>query len=78
MRQLAQLTVTACCRIALQGVNRAPDVAHNLRVGRRFFQVETFLVQRLQQLLRAFKEDGAQFVGPLFGEKAHAVPSIRL
>ena len=58
--------LTAGGGITFQGVNRAPNSTHNLGVCRGLLQLESLFVQGLQQFLRAFKEEFAQFGSPFF------------
>ena len=76
VRQFTQLVVAAGCRIPFQGVHDPPDSAHGFRIVRGFLQLERLLIQRLQQFLRALKEDFPQFGHALIG-LAHDFTSTR-
>ena len=74
MRQLAELTKTAGGRIAFESVHGTPDVAYDLRVVRLPLQFQSFVIQRLQEFLRALEEQVPEFSCPLVGEECHVTP----
>ena len=77
VRQFAEFVVAAGRRVALQRVHDPPQAAHHLGIAQVALQLQRLVVQRLQQFLSAFKEQGAQFVHPLVGLRAHDFTSIR-
>ena len=77
MRQFTQLAQPARGRVALQGVYRAPNDAHDFLVAGLFLQLQRFIVQRLQEFLRSLKEELPQFRATLIGGFRHSLTSIR-
>src|SRR5664280_942531 len=74
MRQLAELAETAGGRIAFEGMHGTADIAHNLRVVRLPLQFQSFVVQRLQEFLRALEEQVPELSCPLVGEECQVTP----
>ena len=77
MREFAQFAQTAGGGVALQRVNRAPDAAHNLFVTGTLFQLQGFVIERLQQFLRGLVEEIPQFRATLVGGIRHSRTSSR-
>ncbi len=77
VRQFAQFPQSASRRIALQSMNRAADGAHDLFVAGIFFQLERFVVQRLQKFLRGLEKQLAQLGSAVVGRIHHSRTSIR-
>jgi hypothetical protein len=57
-------------------VHDAPDTAHNFAVAGIFLQAESILIERLQEFLRALKEELPQLRGPIIGGVAQSTTSI--
>src|ERR1700761_2731667 len=74
MSEFAELFKSASSRVAFQRVHRATNVAHDLRVMGMPFQLEAFIVERLEKLLRALEEQVPEFGCPLVGEEGHVRP----
>ena len=75
--QLAQFAQSAGGGVALQRVNCAPHAAHNLLVTGTLFQLQGFVIQRLQQFLRRLIEEVPQFRAALVGGIRHSRTSSR-
>jgi hypothetical protein len=77
VRELAELPESARGGVALQRVYRAPDASQGLGIRWIGFQEDSRLVQLLQLILRALKEEFAKFRRAFIGEKVHSFASIR-
>jgi ubiquinone biosynthesis protein UbiJ len=73
VREFAQLAITAGGGVALEGMNGAANVADDLGVGRILLHGQSFLVESLQEFLRALEEEIAEFFNPFVGEEIHGV-----
>jgi hypothetical protein len=76
MRQFTQFAQAAGGGVAFQGMHRAPDDANDFLVSGLFFQLQRFVVQCLQQLLRSLKEELPQFRAPFIVRLVHALSLI--
>jgi hypothetical protein len=76
--EFAEFLVPAGCRVSLEGVDTAPQIAHDPGVTRGSLQQQSLLVEGLENLLGALKEDAPQFVGAIVGKNAHCYASILL
>src|SRR6185369_3393731 len=76
MRKFAEFAITTGCRITFQGMNRSANVADDFGVRRVLLQQQAFLVEGLQEFLRALEEEVAKFVCPFVGEKVHVKCSL--
>src|SRR5579864_2584848 len=77
MSDLAEFAETDRRRIALERMHGAANAAHDLRILWGLLQAECFLVQSLQDLLRALKKELAQFHHAVVGEEVQAFTSTR-
>jgi len=77
VREFAELPEAAGGRVALERVHGPPDASQRFRVRRVGFQEDTGLVQFLQLILRALKEEFAKFRRSFLGKKVHSPASIR-
>jgi hypothetical protein len=77
VREFTELTESASGGVALERVHRAPDASQGLGVRWIGFQEDSRLVQLLQLILRALKEEFAKFGRALIGEKVHSFASMR-
>ena len=75
--QFAELAVVAGSRVSFQRMDCAAQTARTFRIPGRFFQAQGFLVQPLDKLLRAFKEQLLEFAQAIVGGDAHTFTSRR-
>src|SRR5512132_1394258 len=71
MRKVAELLVAARGRVALQGMDRASNIADDLGIRGLLLHEQAFFVESLQEFLRALEEEVAEFVCPFVCEKVH-------
>jgi hypothetical protein len=57
--EFAQFAESTGCGVSLKSVDRPPDTPHSLRIMRGFLQPQSVIVQRLEKVLRALKEEFA-------------------
>src|SRR5205085_1832339 len=77
VRQLAQLAIAASSGITLERVHGAAHAADGLGVRRVLLQGKRFLVQRLQEFLRAFEEYLFELARLIFRKETHGAASMR-
>jgi hypothetical protein len=74
--QVAEFTAAGGGGIAFYSVDDSADAADGFKIAGSFFQLQRVLVERLQQLLRAFEEQLPQFGAAFIRELGHSAPSI--
>ncbi len=77
MSQLAELAVAASGGVAFERVHGPAHLAQQLLVFGMLLQLQALVVEILQQLRGALKEELAEFGGAVVGKEAHTVTSIR-
>src|SRR5215510_7031042 len=77
VRQLAQFLETARGGISLERVHSTAHRPDDVGITRMLFQLQSFLIEHLQQFCCALKEEFAEFGSALVGEKAHPCTSSR-
>ena len=76
VRDFTQFAVAAGCGIALQRMHDPPKGAHNFRIAGVLFELQRFVVQRLQKFLRALEKQFTEF-GHALVRLGHKTPSTR-
>ena len=77
VREFAELPEAASGGIALERVHRPAHASQGVRVRGVGFQKDSGLVQLLQDILRALKEEFAKFRGAFIGKEVQSPASIR-
>src|SRR5262249_8987158 len=75
--QLAELAVAASRGISFQGVHRAPHLAKKLFILRMLLQLQALVIEGLQQLRSALKEELAELGSAVIWKEAQTVTSSR-
>ena len=68
---------TASRRITLESVHGAANTADHLLIAGTRFELESRLIERLEQFVRALKEESAQLTAAILGRTFHELTSLR-
>ncbi len=75
--KFAQLVKTASRRITLESVDGAANTTDHFLVAGTGFELEASLIERVEQFVRAFEEQGAQLTAAIVERTFHEVTSLR-
>jgi hypothetical protein len=74
----AQLVEAACGRIALQRVHSAANAPDELLIGGTFFELQSSIVDDLENLRGALKKECAELCAAILGQETQEPTSLRL
>src|SRR6267142_3696647 len=77
MGEFTQLMKTASRRITLESVHSAANPANYFLIAGTRFELESRLIERLEQFVGALKEESAQLTAAILGRTFHELPSLR-
>src|ERR1700746_3984068 len=78
VRNFTEFRKTAGSGISLERMNSAPDAANKFLIRGTLFELQTGIIDGLEKLARALKEESPKLRTPLIGKEAQEFTSMRL